>query len=100
AARLRDLLSDLASVGRGKMRSPENCNIRDVIAGACETAARAAESQGVEILLDIPPEPIELSLERARMERVFLNLISNALEAMPDGGSVHIGAKEAENGVL
>ena len=27
------------------------------------------------------------------MERVFLNLIGNALEAMPDGGEVHIGAR-------
>lgn len=100
AARLRVLLSDLASVGRGKARCPENCDIRDVIAGACETAARAAESQGVRILLDIPSQPIELLLERAPMERVFFNLITNALEAMPEGGDIHIGAREGHDGVL
>ena len=100
AARLRVLLSDLASVGRGKARCTENCNIRDVIAGACETAARAAESQGVRILLDVPSQPIEVPLERAPMERVFFNLITNALEAMPEGGSIHIGARESQDGVL
>jgi signal transduction histidine kinase len=100
AARLRELLSDLAGVARGKTRVTETCNIRDVIAGACETAAPAADDQGVRILLDVPSEPIELPLERARMERVFVNLITNAIEAMPDGGSIHIGAKESNGNVL
>ena len=39
------------------------------------------------------PEEIELPLERARMERVFLNLIDNALGVMPGGGSLYIAAE-------
>jgi signal transduction histidine kinase len=34
------------------------------------------------------------------MERVFFNLITNALEAMPEGGDIHIGAREGHDGVL
>ena len=34
------------------------------------------------------------------MERVFFNLITNALEAMPEGGSIHIDAKESDDSVL
>ena len=34
------------------------------------------------------------------MERVFLNLITNALEAMPHGGEIRIGARQRDNGVL
>ncbi len=100
AARLREMLSELAAVARGKTRHTEMCNIRDVIAGSCETAAPAAETQGVQIVMQIGAEPIELPLERARMERVFFNLITNALEAMPDGGSITIEAKESDRGVL
>jgi signal transduction histidine kinase len=100
AARLREMLSELAGVARGKTRCTEICNIREVIAGACGTAAPAAEHQGVRIVLDFTAEPIELPLERARMERVFFNLITNALEAMPDGGSILIEAKESTRGVL
>ena len=39
-------------------------------------------------------------LERARIERVFLNLIGNALEAMPNGGCVEIRAERKGDCVL
>jgi signal transduction histidine kinase len=99
AGRLRSLLSDLAGVTRGKARFTENCNLREVIGAACDTAASAAEDQGVSIVVDLRAE-IELPLERARVERVFINLINNALEVMPDGGSIRIAARESGGDVL
>jgi two-component system sporulation sensor kinase A len=32
-------------------------------------------------------------MERSRMERAFVNLIANSLEAMPEGGAVRISAE-------
>jgi signal transduction histidine kinase len=46
------------------------------------------------------PEDIELPLERSRMERVFVNLFSNSLEAMPDGGAIEITARRQDTVVL
>ena len=64
------------------------------------TLGPAAESQNVVLRLEVP-ESIELSLERARVERVFINLIGNALEAMPDGGTICIRAtSESENALI
>lgn len=90
--RIQELLQDLLNVSRGKNRAPELCRLREVASAACDSLAAAAEAQGIGIVLDIPPE-IELPLERSRMERAFVNLIGNALEAMPDGGEVRITAK-------
>jgi signal transduction histidine kinase len=70
---------------------PEMCRLREAAAAACESLGPPAEAQGVNLILSIPPE-IELPLERSRMERAFVNLISNALEAMPMGGEVRISA--------
>jgi len=65
----------------------------------CEVSAAAAESQGVSISFE-PGEEIEAPIERARMERVFLNLIGNALEAMPGGGAIHITERVDRESVL
>ena len=89
--RIQELLQDLLNVSRGKSASPELCRLREVASAACDSLAAAADTQGVVISLAIPPE-IEVPLDRSRMERGFVNLIGNALEAMPEGGQVRISA--------
>ena len=89
--RIQELLQDLLNVSRGKSRPPEMCRLREVASAACESLAATADAQGVSVSLSIPPE-IEVPLERSRMERAFVNLVGNALEAMPEGGAVQISA--------
>ena len=97
--RIQELLQDLVNVSRGKSKAAEICNLREVVQAACEASAAAAESQGVSISFE-PGEEIEAPIERARMERVFLNLIGNALEAMPGGGAIHITERVDGESVL
>jgi signal transduction histidine kinase len=97
--RIQELLQDLLNVSRGKHGAPELCRLREVASAAIDSLATAAEAQGVTVALEIPPE-IEVQLERSRMERAFVNLIGNALEAMPDGGQVRISAEVEDGSVL
>jgi len=89
--RIQELLQDLLNVSRGKTTAPELCRLREVALAATESLTAAAEGQGVHVDVSIPPE-IEVPLERSRMERAFVNLIGNALEAMPGGGAIRISA--------
>jgi signal transduction histidine kinase len=99
AGRMRELLADLADASDRGKRPSELCKIRDVVTSALEAALPAAEKQNVQILNDMPGG-IEIPLERSRMERVFLNLIANAVEAMPHGGQVRISGRKADNCML
>jgi signal transduction histidine kinase len=99
AGRMRQLLADSPSVTRDNVSTAEVCDIREVIAAASEAASAAMEQQSVEILLDVP-DAIDLPLVRSPIERVFFNLIANAFEAMPGGGTVRIGARKAGTSVL
>jgi signal transduction histidine kinase len=96
---VQELLQELVEVGRGKSIPSEVCRLKDIVTAACEAYATTAEAQSVSVRVDVP-ERIELPLERARMERVFLNLIDNALDAMPGGGSLHISAETCETAVV
>jgi signal transduction histidine kinase len=90
--RIQELLQDLLNVSRVKNHPPELCRLREVASAACDSLSATAEAQGVAVELEIPTE-IEVPLERNRMERAFVNLIGNALDAMPDGGEVRITAE-------
>jgi signal transduction histidine kinase len=94
--RIQELLQDLLNVSRGKTGTPEVCRLREVASAACDSLASTADAQGVTVSLSIPAD-IEVPLERSRMERAFVNLVGNALEAMPEGGAVTISAS-VENG--
>ena len=87
--RIQELLQDLLNTSRGRVEKAEACKLREVIAGAVESSTGAASSQGVGIELNVP-DAIEVEIERDRMERVFLNLIDNALDVMPNGGTIRI----------
>jgi signal transduction histidine kinase len=96
---INDLLQELLDVSRGRMQAPETCRLSEIVGAAVDVEAEAAEQQGVRVHNAIDPA-IELPLERARIERVFLNLITNAIEAMPNGGSVDIRAERSGSGVI
>ncbi len=96
---VQDLLQELADVTEGRGHAREICRLREVIAAAYAPVAANAEAHQVRVKIDTP-EDIELPLDRSPMERVFQNLISNAVEAMPEGGSISIRAEREDSSVL
>jgi signal transduction histidine kinase len=96
---VQELLQELVEVGRGRTIPSEVCRLKDIVSAACEAYAAMAEAQSVSVIQSVP-DAIELPLERARMERVFLNLIDNALDAMPAGGSLKISAEADRTAVI
>ena len=94
--RIQELLQDLLKVAKGKVERSEPCKLREIASAACESVHATAEGQNVKFEIDVA-DSLELPLERDRMERVFVNLVENALDVMPDGGTIRIAARE-ENG--
>lgn len=96
---INDLLQELVNVSRGRNQAPELCRLSDVVGAGIDAQTTTAEQQNVRVNSLVDPS-IELPLERARVERVFVNLIGNALEAMPDGGSVEIRVERNSDHVI
>jgi signal transduction histidine kinase len=96
---IQDLLGELADVTQGRNQAPEVCRLREIVQAAMDPLAAAAEAANVTIKIDVP-EDLECSMARSPMERVFQNLIGNAIEAMPGGGSVHVRAERRNGDVL
>ena len=53
----------------------------------------AAQDQRVKILLQCPEELPKIQGDPSQLVQLFVNLLRNAIEAMPDGGSISIEAE-------
>jgi signal transduction histidine kinase len=59
----------------------------------CLSLSPQFEAQGIKAIQEIPPEQ-HITADRDMLRRIVLNLLLNALDAMPDGGTVAIRAFE------
>ncbi len=94
---IQEMLQQLLNASRGRTGTAEICAVNDVVAAAWSAVEANADSKKVAMTSDVP-ESIECPMERARMERVFQNLFENAVEVMPEGGTVSITLGSAPNG--
>jgi two-component system C4-dicarboxylate transport sensor histidine kinase DctB len=65
-----------------------------MVLDAWAMVSSAAERNDVKLDADLP-DHIDIFTERARMERVFVNLMENAIEAMPHGGEIRVRVQQA-----
>lgn len=97
--RIRDLLQELLDVSMAKNKPVEACKLIEIVASARDGLLRSAELQAVSITVEIPEE-CEVVVSRGRLERVFVNLITNAIDSMPEGGTVRIRADLAPGNIM
>ncbi len=95
AARLNRLVTDLLRFAR-----PVKVSRSPVAMMALLQRAEARLSEGVELTLDISDDPDVQTLwvDAGLLPLVFENLVSNACQAMQQGGAVHISASIEEVG--
>ena len=94
---MREMLTEFSCIVRGQAEVPRICNLYDLIKAAYDTAGIAETN--LEVRLHVPSR-IEIPAVRNRIQRVFLNLMLNAREAMPAGGELRFTARELANYVL
>jgi signal transduction histidine kinase len=96
---VQNLLQELADLTLGRAHAREVCRLHEVVTAAYESLAAAAESRGITVQIDVEQD-VELPLDRSPMERVFQNLLSNAIEAMPNGGSISVRADKRDGEIV
>ena len=98
ASQVKSMLEDLVDAGRGRPGKVESCRLSDIIVSAWDYVAARAEKAGVTVQIEVPGD-CTIAVERHRIERVFMNLFVNAIEAMAGGGAVTVTANCREEGV-
>ncbi|MEM7217144.1 MAG: ATP-binding protein [Pseudomonadota bacterium] len=88
-ARAEKLTERLLAFGRGEPLAMRATDLRDVLTGVQSLAGRVIREE-IEQRFELPDIPCWVSCDGERLEQVVMNLLLNAAEAMPSGGSVSV----------
>lgn len=84
------IISDFIDFFRMEKPQPKAVETREFIARSIELSAI---SDRVSLQVDIPEDLPLVRIDPSQMRQVFQNLITNAVQAMPDGGTLRITAR-------
>jgi PAS domain S-box-containing protein len=99
--RLVDDLLDLNRIthDRLELRRSE-VELSSVIQQAVEVARPLVDAAGHVLTIDLPPEPIYLNADRARLAQVFGNLLNNSAKYTRSNGAIALTAKQVDDEVF
>jgi PAS domain S-box-containing protein len=95
--RATKIVSDLLDFSRVKSIDREEIAITELISRALE---KQPAPENIEIITRIPPDLSPVLVDPLQIEQVFDNLVTNACQAMPEGGKLTIEAKAEEDKTL
>lgn len=98
--RIDSIVSDLTYIGKPKEIHFAKANISDIIAYTVSITNQQAANHGVTIETIIEEVLPPIDCDENRLKQVFINLIKNAIESMPDGGKVTIHAQSIGKNTL
>ncbi len=94
--RLNSLVNDFLSVGRQMPPALAPCDLRATLESAVSLAQKPGRQHGVNISLELPAELPAFRLDAGQIKTCFLNILTNAIQAMPHGGEVHITTEKVD----
>jgi two-component system sensor histidine kinase PilS (NtrC family) len=90
--RLNRFVTDLLAYSRERDLALETCGLDEMLADACELLRRDARwaSRGVALRYARGDAAVTVRADREQLRQVWLNLATNALDAMEQGGSLTV----------
>jgi len=96
--RCNAIISDFLSISKKTDAKQVVCNLKEVLEQQIILIEKEAMLANVQLHAEI--DDIFLKVNPNEIKQLFLNLIHNAIEAMPNGGNLYVRLKELENKVI
>jgi signal transduction histidine kinase len=90
--RLNAVVSSFLDYARHFNLNREPCSLNDLVDQVLSLIHAEGLPAGVELSTSMDPDLPELPVDGLKLRQVFLNLLRNALQALPDGGRVHVSS--------
>ncbi len=95
--RCREITHRMLGFARRMEPHQDTFNPNDVASEALSFIEREASFRQVELIRRLDPRVPTIRSDRAQLQQVFLNLLNNALDAVPDAGKVSISSRSVDD---
>jgi len=96
--RLNNIVGNLLSLGQPAESNPEEIDIPQEIEHCLNFIKAKAKSQNVKLQTDFENNLPKLTFDPAELRQLLLNVVMNALQAMPKGGTLSIRTNQLTEG--
>ena len=95
--RCRKIVSDLLNFARQQEVLAQECDIHDLLEQVIEGISRKESFKKVTVLRQFSQRLPAIEADQAQLMQVFVNLLDNAADAMPAGGTITISTSLIDN---
>jgi len=88
--RASEIISNLLNFSRTGAARFQRVEINAVVRDTLGLVEHPLRSAGIHVIAALHPEAVEVLGDAGKLQQVFLNLILNARDAMPRGGTLHV----------
>jgi two-component system NtrC family sensor kinase len=99
ANRANQIVSDLLKFASQATPAMKQQNICDTVKTSLRLTDYLARKAKVEVVSEIPSDPLMVTYDSTQIEQVLVNLYQNAIQAMPNGGKLHVRLNREEKGI-
>lgn len=99
AARANTIVTDLLTFARQSAPQMARADLRSSVEAALRLTEYLARKGGVRVLSDLPARAVLATYDPQQIEQVLINLIQNAVQAMPRGGTLRVALSQAGRAV-
>lgn len=96
--RIENITSELLSLGKPQALQLNRTNLRELLENTIEFLTPQAHMNGIQFTLEFEESCFFITCEKNQLKQVFLNILKNALESMPNGGDIEINLRKGLEG--
>jgi len=97
SVRLNNIITDFLNFAKPKNPNLMNCNVEAVLEKNINFLASHIEEEGYTVAKHYDNNIPEITADSDMLYQAFLNILINAMQAMPEGGKIHIAIQSTDN---
>lgn len=98
--RVKHIISDLLEFARGREPEKRETDIKEIIFGSYKSVSITRDTEEVKFNMMVPDEPVIIMADPVQLERVFINLFHNAIDAMEGKGELNVTIDKGEQSIV